>query len=182
MEILKISKLIADQNKHGAFICKLLFTTIPHIDSNLKDDSVVYAICQGWLDTLILSGCTGELGPFNGDKSKGIVHSLAAEDVGGMLNYVSKFLTAQLNIGSFEGVAGSNQLVIVQLSIALDMLRVAFLAKDGENKAIQKLFNDCEKSEELRKQLKESMDNLLLWLVLNGREAADETYLSVLGN
>jgi hypothetical protein len=26
------------------------------------------------------------------------------------------------------------------------------------------------------------MDNLLLWLVLNGREAADENYLSTLGN
>lgn len=45
IEILNISKLIADQNKHGKFLCNLLFTTIPHIDHSLDQGSVVYAIC-----------------------------------------------------------------------------------------------------------------------------------------
>jgi hypothetical protein len=34
----------------------------------------------------------------------------------------------------------------------------------------------------MRKELKHSLDNILLWLVMNGREALDETYLSTLGN
>lgn len=72
MQILNITKQIAEQNRHGKFLCNLLFTTIPNITATLKEDSVVYAICQGWLDTLILSGCTGQLGDFNGDKSKGV--------------------------------------------------------------------------------------------------------------
>lgn len=73
-------------------------------------------------------------------------------------------------------------ILMVRLQIALDMLRVAFMAKDDGSKAVQKLFTKCEESDMLRKQLKETMDNLLLWLVLNGREATDESYLNVLGN
>jgi len=45
MQILQISKQIAEINKHGKFLCNLLETTIPHIDNSLKEDSVVYAIC-----------------------------------------------------------------------------------------------------------------------------------------
>jgi hypothetical protein len=45
MQILQISKQIAESNKHGKFLCNLLETTIPHINSTLKEDSVVYAIC-----------------------------------------------------------------------------------------------------------------------------------------
>jgi len=44
------------------------------------------------------------------------------------------------------------------------------------------LFSDCETNTGLRKELKQTMDNILLWLFLNGREVADETYLSTLGN
>ena len=88
-------------------MCNLLFTTIPHIDANLKEESVVYAICQGWLDILILSSCTGELGPHNGDKSKGIFYALDADDVSKLLNFASRFLVTLLNLGSFEGAAGA---------------------------------------------------------------------------
>lgn len=62
------------------------------------------------------------------------------------------------------------------------MIRVAHLSKEGETKAIQKMFVQVEQKESMRNELKETMDNLLLWLVLNGREATDETYLSTLGN
>jgi len=92
MQILEISKKIADQNKHGKFLCNLLFTTIRHLDNSLGHDSVVYAICQGWLDILILSGCTGELGAHGGDKSKGVHYTLDADDVSTLLNYGSTFL------------------------------------------------------------------------------------------
>jgi len=44
------------------------------------------------------------------------------------------------------------------------------------------MFVQCEQSEVMRKELKHSLDNILLWLVMNGREALDETYLSTLGN
>jgi len=59
LQIIQITKQIAEQKKHGKFLSNLLITTIPNIDASLREDSVVYAICQGWLDTLILSGCTG---------------------------------------------------------------------------------------------------------------------------
>jgi len=72
LQIIQITKQIAEQKKHGKFLSNLLITTIPNIDATLREDSVVYAICQGWLDTLILSGCTGQLGDFQGDKSKGV--------------------------------------------------------------------------------------------------------------
>jgi hypothetical protein len=45
-----------------------------------------------------------------------------------------------LNLGSFEGVSGANSLVMVRLNLTLDLLRVAHLAKDGDAKAIQKMF------------------------------------------
>jgi len=47
-------------------------------------------------------------------------------------------------MGSFEGVAGARSIVMVRLNLALDMLRVAHLAKDGDNKAIQKMFVQIE--------------------------------------
>lgn len=71
---------------------------------------------------------------------------------------------------------------MVRLNLALDLLRVATLAKDGDTKAIQKMFAQCEQQEQSRAELKQTMDNLILWVVLNGREASDESYLSTLGN
>ena len=62
------------------------------------------------------------------------------------------------------------------------MLKVVLHAKDGERKAIQNLFIKCETTELLRTELKQTMDHLLLWLVLNGRENKDEEYLKTLGN
>lgn len=134
------------------------------------------------MDILILSGCTGEQGAFAGDKSKAVHYALDAEDVSLMLMFASGLLVNLLNLGSFEGVAGANSLVMVRLNLALDMLRVVHLAKDGDSKAIQKMFVQCEQSAVMRKQLKITLDNLLFWLVMNGREATDEVYLSTLGN
>lgn len=44
------------------------------------------------------------------------------------------------------------------------------------------MLAQCELQDSFRKALKETMDNLILWIVLNGREALDENYLSSLGN
>lgn len=99
-----------------------------------------------------------------------------------MLNFVSAFLISLLNHGSFEGSAGAKQIVMIRLNIASDMLKVVLHAKDGERKAIQNLFIKCETTELLRTELKQTMDHLLLWLVLNGRENKDEEYLKTLGN
>ena len=71
---------------------------------------------------------------------------------------------------------------MIRLNIASDMLKVVLHAKDGERKAIQNLFIKCETTELLRTELKQTMDHLLLWLVLNGRENKDEEYLKTLGN
>jgi len=67
-----------------------------------------------------------------------------------------------LNLGSFEGVAGARQIVMVRLNLVLDMIRVAHLSKEGETKAIQKMFVQVEQKESMRNELKETMDNLLL--------------------
>jgi len=130
MSILQISRQIAEQNKHGKFLCNLLFTTLPHINTTLGPDSVVFAICQGWLDTLILSGFTGEQGAFAGDKSKSVHYKLDSADVSKILQFAGSFLVNHLNLGSFEGVAGAKSIVMVRLNIALDLLRVASIAAD----------------------------------------------------
>jgi hypothetical protein len=96
---------------------------------------------------------------------------LDATDVSKLLTHAAKFLVDLLNLGSFEGVAGAKPIVMVRLNLVLDLLRVATLAKDGESKAIQKMFAQCELQESFRKELKETMDNLIMWVVLNGRES-----------
>lgn len=37
MQILKISEKIAQEDKHGRFLCNLLFTTLDKIDANSND-------------------------------------------------------------------------------------------------------------------------------------------------
>jgi hypothetical protein len=52
------------------------------------------------------------------------------------LNFASGFLVSLLNLGSFEGSSGAKQIVVLRLNLALDMIRVAFLAKESDHKAI----------------------------------------------
>jgi hypothetical protein len=80
-----------------------------------------------------------------------------------------------LNFCTFEGSAGANQLVVRRLSLARNMLYIAWNAFDKEKKqAISGLFSAAETEESLQTLLKKSFDGLLLWLFMNERSEVDE--------
>jgi hypothetical protein len=83
-----------------------------------------------------------------------------------------------LNFCNFEGSAGANQLVVRRLSLARNMLYIAWNAFDQEKKqAISGLFSAAETEESLQTLLKKSFDGLLLWLFMNERSEVDEASL-----
>ena len=123
MQILKISEKIAQEDKHGRFLCNLLFTTLDRIDSSSNDAQVSYAICQGWLDILIHSSYKGQHSQsFYSSTDIKISAKLEAQDVAKLFVHVSKFLVRFLNLGSFEGASGAKTLVVMRLTLVLNMI------------------------------------------------------------
>jgi len=57
-QILKVSEMISVDDRNGAFLCNLLLTTLASIKGTKKNSSVIFAICQGWLDILIGGHCS----------------------------------------------------------------------------------------------------------------------------
>jgi len=92
-----------------------------------------------------------------------------------------RFLYRNLNFGSFEGITGSSQDVLMDLNLAFDLVYIMKrTTTPSKQLAYLEVFKDCETSQHLRSELKETLDYLLLWLFLNARTTKDETPL--LGN
>jgi hypothetical protein len=151
MQILKISEKIAQEDKHGRFLCNLLFTTLDKIDANSNDAQVSYAICQGWLDILIHGSYKGQHAQsFYSSADIKISAKLDAEDVAQLFVHVSKFLVRFLNLGSFEGASGAKTLVVMRLTLVLNMIILIRHAQDDKRHAINEMFSQCQENGELR--------------------------------
>ena len=137
------------KDKSSKSVCKMLFMTLKTTDWNTDDHtSVIFLICQGWLDILIY-GFFQDL-PVNktiyNDGQQSITCKLDVEDAAELLVQASRFLTSCLNVGNFEGVSGAKQHIILKLQIAFSMIVVLYYA-DSEganaNKSLRLVLSDC---------------------------------------
>lgn len=90
-----------------------------------------------------------------------------------------------LNIGSFEGVTGCDQLLLMKINLVHDLMFVLRYAelKNGDGElAVTDLFSLCSNNPKTLADVAESFDLLLTWLFLNARTSKDEKNSSSLGN
>lgn len=167
-QLLQISEQIAQETPHGGnFLVKLLCSTLKSESANFN--SVIFTVCQSWLDIIKTSTCTNK--PKSEGEKWSVYSSLEASDVKMLLEEATRFLVVYLNFGNFEGSAGANKLVVRRLTMAQTMLDIAWNAFD-QNKlpAIAKLFTQGNDAD-----LKGVFDGLLLWLFLNEEDGVAST-------
>ena len=117
----------------------LLFTTLSSVVGNPGLEAIGFSICQGWLDIMVSSSVSR---PLLADSSSEKVHTrMDASEVSTLLRKTTKFLRSHLNLGCFEGPAGAQKPVVMRLSLAYDLLLVAFNVrlKEGDTLAVAEL-------------------------------------------
>lgn len=107
-----------------------------------------------------------------------------AAETSSLLRKTAKFLRAHLNLGCFEGPSGAHRNIVMRLSLAQDLLLVAFNVrlKENDGKAITELEAAIARDPQLKQEYQASLDDLIAWLFLNARSAVEEQAPSGLGN
>jgi len=185
--ILAISEGIAAdaQTKDaGKLLSNLIFTTLAGSLGNPALETVGQAVCSGWLD-IIISGAAAR--PTAHDPAlEGVpIHvNMEVAEVSALLRRTAKFLRTHLNQGSFEGATGAQRSVVTRLTLASDLLLVAFnvRSKEGKGLAVTELEAATAQNPALAQEYQTSLDDLVGWLFLNARGPAEEQAPSGLGN
>lgn len=185
-QILAISETVAKDKAHqkdaGKLLSNLVFTTLGSVVGNSNLEAVGFSICQGWLDILV-SSTVSRPHMTEGALEK-VQTRMDASEVSSLLRRTAKFLRTHLNLGSFEGPTGAQQPVVMRLSLACDLLLVALNVrlKESETLALEELELQVSTNKQLRQEYQASLDDLVAWLFLNARGAAEEQAPSGLGN
>lgn len=170
------------QKDAGKLLSNLVFTTLGCVTGNTSLEAVGFSVCQGWLDIMI---CSSVARPHSADSSTETVHTrMDAAEVSSLLRKTTKYLKTHLNLGSFEGPTGAQKPVVMRLSLACDLLLIALNVrlKDSDSSALADLEQQVSQSKQLRQEYQASLDDLVSWLFLNARGAAEEQAPSGLGN
>jgi hypothetical protein len=111
-----------------------VFTTLGCVVGNPGLEPIGFSICQGWLDIMVSSSVAR---PLLAEGAVEKVHArMDATEVSSLFRRTTKFLRTHLNLGSFEGPAGAQKPVVMRLSLACDLLLVAFNVKQKENDSL----------------------------------------------
>jgi hypothetical protein len=107
-----------------------------------------------------------------------------ATEVSSLLRKTTRYLKTHLSLGSFEGPTGAQKPIVMRLSLACDLLLVALNVrlKESDSLALADLERQVSQSKQLRQEYQASLDDLVSWLFLNARGAAEEQAPSGLGN
>jgi len=99
-----------------------------------------------------------------------------ATEVSSLLRKTTRYLKTHLSLGSFEGPTGAQKPIVMRLSLACDLLLVALNVrlKDSDSLALADLERQVSQSKQLRQEYQASLDDLVSWLFLNARGAAEE--------
>lgn len=137
-QILAISETVAKDKVHqkdaGKLLSNLVFTTLGCVVGNPGLEAIGFSICQGWLDIMVSSSVSR---PQLADGAVEKVHTrMDATEVSSLFRKTTRFLRTHLNLGSFEGPAGAQKPVVMRLSLACDLLLVAFNVRLKENDSL----------------------------------------------
>jgi hypothetical protein len=185
-QILAISETITKDKSHskdaGKLLSNLVFTTLASATGNPGLEAVGYSVCQGWLDIMISSSVSRT--PSIEGPSEAVHIRMDAAEVSSFLRKTAKFLRTHLNLGSFEGPTGAKKSVVMRLNLACDLLLVAMNVrlKEADSLALGDLESVVAQDKQLRQEYHASLDDLVSWLFLNARGAAEEQAPSGLGN
>jgi hypothetical protein len=117
-QILRISESIAENNKDGAFLLKILFNTLKIMQGAQSKVfiQVCINICQGLLDILTIGHLSANTKSEKAEErlqESTIVMQIQQEEVGEILWWIGNILSKHLNQGNFEGASGANTMLVM---------------------------------------------------------------------
>jgi hypothetical protein len=181
--MLSMSEMIAKDKTQprriGQVLSNFIFDTLSHTAKHAgsrAEQATAYSICQGWLDIMV----AGKPGRIFDVSASQVAVKMGIEDLAAFLEKSAKFLAGNLNLGSFEGSGGAKKPLVMDLSLAQDMLLVSFnlrTSDDASVPAITEIIKKLDESgnEALEAKFCKALDLLMTWLFLNARDSEEKT-------
>ena len=173
-EILKMTQKIVKEpaqiEETSRFLLNFLFATLD-LAVGTANETLAYNVCSGWLDILI-SKETPKPENYAGE----IFVKLDEEDSLLLLRKGVGLLCKHLSFGSIEGIALSQNTIVMRIEILCDVFRLIASAKNSKGQmAISELFINSKKYE---KEMETTIPELITWLLLNEKSAAHNSFAS----
>jgi hypothetical protein len=134
-EIVKLTQNMISNQSHQKELCQsvltVAFSTLSSIPQD-KYEPVIFALVKGWLDILLTKESPKPEAYLNKPAEKAYC-KLNLSGTLTLMNHMSNYLWTQNNYGSKDGVLNSNELQILKLQIADDLLNLLITSESAFN-------------------------------------------------